>query len=187
MTMTDDVFKSAEHRMKRAAEILQQDFGNIRTGRASPGLLDKVQVDDYGTATPISGLATVTAPEPRLLVVQPWDRTQITAIERAIQKSDLGLNPSSDGTVIRLAIPQLNEERRRDLVKQVHRRAEEGRVAVRNIRRDAQDDFKKKEREHLISEDELKRANDRLQKLTDSSVAQIDELAKRKEQEVLAV
>src|SRR5438552_4010888 len=137
--MADDVFASAEHRMKRAVEILQRDLGNIRTGRASPALLDKVQVDYFGAPTPVNNLATVTVPEPRLLVVQPWDRSTITAIERAIQKSYLGLNPSSDGTVIRLAIPQLNEERRRELVKQVHRRAEEGRVAVRNVRRETQD------------------------------------------------
>lgn len=185
--MSDDVFGSAEHRMKRAVEILQRDFSNIRTGRASPTLLERVQVDYYGTPTPINNLATVSVPEPRLLVIQPWDRTVLPSIERAIQKSDLGLNPSSDGTVIRLAIPQLNEERRRELVKQVHRRAEEGRVAVRNIRREAHDELKKQEREHAISQDELKRAVDRLQKLTDSHVAQVDEIAKRKEQEVLEV
>jgi ribosome recycling factor len=185
--MSDDVFSSAERRMKRAVEILQRDFGNIRTGRASPTLLEKVQVDYYGSPTPINNLATVNVPEPRLLVIQPWDRATVPAIERAIQKSDLGLNPSSDGTVIRLAIPQLNEERRRELVKQVHRRAEEGRVAVRNIRREAHDDLKKSEREHAMSEDELKRSTDRLQKLTDTFIGQIDEVARRKEQEVLEV
>jgi ribosome recycling factor len=185
--MPDDVFGSAEHRMQRAVEILQRDFANIRTGRASPTLLDKVHVDYYGQPTPINSLATVSAPEPRLLVVQPWDRSTVTAIERAIQKSDLGLNPSSDGTVIRLTIPQLNEERRRELVKQVHRRAEEGRVAVRNVRREAQDDLKKQEREHAMSEDELRRATERLQKLTDTYVGKIDETARRKEHEVLEV
>jgi ribosome recycling factor len=185
--MSDDVFSSAEHRMKRAVEILQRDFGNIRTGRASPTLLEKVQVDYYGSPTPINNLATVNVPEPRLLVIQPWDRATVPAIERAIQKSDLGLNPSSDGTVIRLAIPQLNEERRRELVKQVHRRAEEGRVAVRNIRREVHDDLKKRERDHEMSEDELKRSTDRLQKLTDNFIGQIDEVARRKEQEVLEV
>jgi ribosome recycling factor len=185
--MADDAFGSAEHKMKRAVEILQRDYANIRTGRASPNLLDRIQVDYYGTPTPLNGLATITVPEPRLIVVQPWDRTTIGAIERAIQKSDLGLNPSSDGTVIRLAIPQLTEERRRELVRQVHRRAEEGRVAVRNVRREGQDEYKKQEREHAISEDELKRLSDRLQKLTDSHIGQIDEIAKRKEQEVLEV
>jgi ribosome recycling factor len=185
--MTDDVFSSAEHRMKRAVEFLQRDLGNIRAGRASPSLLEKVQVDYYGTPTPITNLATVIVPEPRLLVVQPWDRTTITAIEKAIQKSDLGLNPSSDGTVIRLAIPQLTEERRRDLVKQVHRRVEESRVAVRNVRREAQDDLKKQERDHSISEDDLRRSTERLQKMTDSYVARLDEIARHKEQEVLEV
>jgi ribosome recycling factor len=185
--VTDDVFASAEHRMKRAVEILQRDFGNIRTGRATPALLDRLQVDYYGTPTPINGLATITVPEPRLLVIQPWDRTTITAIERAIQKSDLGLNPSSDGTVIRLALPQLTQDRRKELVKQVHKRAEEGKVAIRNIRRESHDDLKKQEREHTISEDELKRLTDRLQKLTDSHVAQVDEVARRKEQEVMEV
>ena len=185
--MTDEIFQSAEHRMKRAVEILQQDYANIRTGRASPALLDRVTVDYYGTPTPISGMATINVPEPRLLVVQPWDRSTITSIEKAIQKSDLGLNPNSDGTVIRIAIPQLNEERRRDLVKQVHKRAEEGRVAIRNIRRESQDNLKRREREHAISEDELKRAADRLQKLTDGFVGQVDEVARRKEQELLEV
>ena len=141
--MTAELFSSAEHRMKRAVEILQQDYSNIRTGRASPGLLDRLTVEYYGTPTPLNGLATISVPEPRLLVVQPWDRGQLPAIEKAILKSDLGLNPSSDGTVIRLAIPQLTEERRRGLVKQVHRRAEEGRVAIRNIRRETQDTLKK--------------------------------------------
>lgn len=185
--MSDDVFGSAEHRMKRAVEILQRDYGNIRTGRASPALLDRVQVDYYGTPTPINNLATVSVPEPRMLVIQPWDRTTIGAIEKAIQKSDLGLNPNSDGTVIRLVLPQLTQDRRKELVKQVHKRAEEGKVAIRNIRREAQDDLKKREREGAISEDELKRSSDRLQKLTDSHVGQIDEIARRKEQEVMEV
>jgi ribosome recycling factor len=184
---TDDIFSSAERRMSRAVEILQQDFANVRTGRASPALLDKVQVDYYGAPTPLNNLATISAPEPRLLVIQPWDRSTLPVIEKAIQKSDLGLNPSSDGQVIRLAIPQLTADRRKELVKQVQRRAEEGRVAVRNIRRESQDSLKKQEREHLISEDELKRASDRLQKLTDRFVAEMDEAAKRKEQDVLEV
>jgi ribosome recycling factor len=185
--MSGDVFGSAEHRMQRAVEILERDFGSIRTGRASPSLLERVQVDYYGTPTPVNQLATVTVPEPRLLVVQPWDRATLPAIEKAILKSDLGLNPSSDGTVIRLAIPQLNEQRRKELVKQVHKRTEEGRVAVRNIRREAHDELKKQEKEHLISEDELKRSADRLQKLTDSYVSKMDEAARRKEHEVLEV
>lgn len=185
--MTVDVFNSAEHRMKRAVEILQRDLANIRAGRASPALLDRVLVDYYGTPTPITSLATVSVPEPRMLVIQPWDRSSLPAVEKAIQKSDLGLNPSSDGTVIRLVLPQLTEERRRELVKQVHRRAEEGRVAIRNIRRESHDELKKLEKEHHISEDELRRSSERLQKLTDSFIAQIDEIARRKEQEVLEV
>ena len=185
--MIDEVFSSAEHRMKRAVEFLQKDFAATRAGRASPGLLDKVQVDYYGTPTPISSLAGISTPEPRLLVVQPWDRTTISAIERAIQKSDLGLNPSSDGTVIRLVIPQLTEERRRDLVKQVHRRAEESRVTIRNIRREGHDEIRKAEKDKQISEDELKRATERLQKLTDGYIGQVDEMARRKEHEVLEV
>jgi ribosome recycling factor len=185
--VSDDVFGSAEHRMNRAVEILQRDYANIRTGRATPALLDRVQVDYYGTPTPINNLATVSVPEPRMMVIQPWDRTTIGSIEKAIQKSDLGLNPSSDGTVIRLVLPQLTQDRRKELVKQVHKRAEEGKVAIRNIRREAQDDLKKQEREHAISEDELKRSTDRLQKMTDSHIGQIDEVAKRKEQEVMEV
>jgi ribosome recycling factor len=185
--MTDEIFASAEHRMKRAVEILQRDYGNIRTGRASPSLLDRIQVDYYGTPTPVNNLATISVPEPRLIVVQPWDRTALPSIEKAIQKSDLGLNPSSDGTVIRLAIPQLTEERRKEIVKQVHRRAEEGRVAVRNIRRESHDELKKQERDHAISEDDLKRSNDRLQKMTDKYVTEIDEVARRKEHDVLEV
>lgn len=185
--MTDDAFGSADHRMKRSVEILQQDFANIRTGRASPSLLDKIQVEYYGTPTPINNLATISVPEPRMMVVQPWDRTSLPAIEKAIQKSDLGLNPSSDGTVIRLILPQLNQERRKDLVRQVHKRVEEARVAVRNIRREIQDTLKKQEREHSISEDELKRLSERVQKMTDGFIGQMDEIAKRKEQEVLEV
>jgi ribosome recycling factor len=185
--MTDEIFASAEHRMKRAVEILQRDYGNIRTGRASPSLLDRIQVDYYGTPTPVNNLATISVPEPRLIVVQPWDRTALPSIEKAIQKSDLGLNPSSDGTVIRLAIPQLTEERRKEIVKQVHRRAEEGRVAVRNIRRESHDELKKQERDHAISEDDLKRSTDRLQKMTDKYVAEIEEVARRKEHDVLEV
>jgi ribosome recycling factor len=185
--VTDEVFSSAERRMGRSIEILQRDFGNIRTGRANASLLDQVLVDYYGTPTPVNQMATINTPEPRLLVIQPWDRTTLPAIERAIQKSDLGLNPSSDGTVIRLSLPQLTQERRKELVKQVHRRAEEGRVAIRNIRREAQDDLKKRERDGEISEDELKRGADRIQKLTDSHVGKIDEAAKTKEREVMEV
>lgn len=185
--MIDESYQSAEHRMNRAVEIMEKELASVRTGRASPSLLERVMVDYFGTPTPVNALATITVPEPRLIVIQPWDRSTIAQIERGIQKSDLGLNPSSDGTVIRLMIPQLNEERRRELVKSVRKRAEDAKVAVRNCRRDAADDLKKLEREHKISEDDHKRAAERLQKLTDSIVAKVDEVAQRKEHEVLEV
>src|SRR5829696_4904849 len=158
--MIDDVYQNTERKMHRAVEVLQHDLGTLRTGRASPAILEKVQVDAYGAAMPLNGLATITVPEPRLLLIQPWDKKMLPLIEKAIQKSDLGLTPSSDGNVVRLAIPALNEERRRDLVKQVHKRVEEARVAVRNCRRDAIDELRKGEREKLASEDDVKRAQE---------------------------
>jgi ribosome recycling factor len=173
--------------MTRTLEVLQQDLASIRTGRATPSLLDKVQVDAWGSAQPIQSVATISVPEPRLLVIQPWDKSMIGPIEKAIQKSDLGLNPNNDGTVIRLALPQLNEQRRNDLAKQVKKRAEESKVAVRNVRRDADSALKKLEKDGKLSQDELKRALDRVQKLTDSSVKQVDEAADRKEKEVKEV
>jgi ribosome recycling factor len=185
--MIDEVHANTERRMKRAVEALQHDLASIRTGRASPALLERVSVDYYGAPTPLNGVATISVPEPRLLLIQPWDKKMLPVIEKAIQKSDLGLTPSSDGNVVRLPIPALNEERRRDLVKQVHKRTEEARVAVRNCRRDAIDELRKGERDKQISEDEVKRAQDRLQKLTDSYIAQLDEVGKRKESEVMEI
>lgn len=185
--MLDELFSAAEHKMQKAVEITRKDLGGIRTGRASPSLLDKVQVDYYGVPTPISAVASVSVPEPRMILIQPWEKTMVGAIEKAILKSDLGINPSSDGTAIRLALPQLTEERRKDLVKNVHRRAEEGRVAVRNVRRDAMDELKKLEKEKHVSEDEVKRGQERLDKLSHQYIAQVDEAGKRKEQEVLEV
>src|SRR5918911_5416212 len=135
----DDILKTAEHKMGRAVEVLSQDLQSVRTGRASPTLLDRIQVDYYGTPTPVNAVANISAPDPRMVVVQPWDKSLLSVIEKAIQKSDLGINPTNDGQVLRLALPQLTEERRKDLVKQVHHRAEEARVAVRNCRRDALD------------------------------------------------
>src|SRR5215213_10715575 len=173
--------------MTRTLEVLQQDLASIRTGRASPSLLDKIQVDAWGSAQPIQSVATISVPEPRLLVIQPWDKSMIAPIEKAIQKSDLGLNPNNDGSVIRLALPQLNEQRRNDLAKQVKKRAEESKVAVRNVRRDADSALKKLEKDGKLSQDELKRALDRVQKLTDGSVRQVDEAADRKEKEVKEV
>jgi ribosome recycling factor len=185
--MIDQVYERAERKMKGAIESLQHDLSSVRTGRASPALLEKVHVDYYGAPTPLSGVATINHPEPRMLVIQPWDKKMLPLIEKAIQKSDLGLTPNSDGTVVRLVIPPLNEERRKDLVKQVHKRVEEARVAVRNCRREANDDLKKAEREQHMPEDQVKRAQERLQKLTDGFVGQVDDVGRRKEAEVLEI
>jgi ribosome recycling factor len=173
--------------MARTVEVLQQDLATIRTGRASPALLDKVQVEAWGSAQPIQSVATISVPEARLLVIQPWDRGLIGPIEKAILKSDLGLNPNNDGTVIRLALPALNEQRRQELAKQVRKRAEESKVAVRNVRRDADSGLKKLEKDGKLSQDDLRRALDRVQKLTDSSIKQVDTEADRKEKEVKEV
>jgi len=173
--------------MTKTIEVLQQDLASIRTGRASPSLLDKVQVEAWGSAQPIQSVASISVPEPRLLVIQPWDKSLISPIEKAIMKSDLGINPNNDGSVIRLALPALNEQRRNDLAKQVKKRAEESKVAVRNVRRDADAGLKKLEKDGKLSQDELKRALDRVQKLTDGSIKQVDEAAERKEREVKEV
>ncbi len=185
--MLDDIVKTAEHKMKRAVEVLSQELSTIRTGRATPALIERVQVDYYGTPTPINAVANVSTPDPRLLVIQPWDKTLIGPIEKAIQKSDLGINPTNDGQVIRLAVPQPTEERRRDLVKQVHHRAEESRVSVRNVRRDSLEQVKKLDRDGHISEEEVRRTQEKLQKLTDQFVHQVDEVSKKKETEVMEV
>ena len=185
--MIEETHQTAERKMKRAVEALQHDLASVRTGRASPALLERVQVDYYGAATPLNAVATINVPEPRLLVIQPWDKKMLPVIEKAIQKSDLGLTPNSDGTVVRLPIPPLNEERRRDLVKQVHKRVEEARVAVRNCRREANDDLRKAERDKQVSEDDVKRAQERLQKLTDGFIAQVDDVGRRKESEVMEI
>jgi ribosome recycling factor len=185
--MIEETHQTAERKMKRAVEALQHDLSSVRTGRASPALLERVQVDYYGAATPLNAVATINVPEPRLLVIQPWDKKMLPVLEKAIQKSDLGLTPSSDGTVVRLPIPQLNEERRRDLVKQVHKRVEEARVAIRNCRREAIDEMRKAERDKQVSEDDVKRAQERLQKLTDSYVAEVDDVGRRKESEVMEI
>ncbi|HWP30061.1 MAG TPA: ribosome recycling factor [Chloroflexota bacterium] len=185
--MIDETYQTAERKMKRAVEALQHDLATVRTGRASPALLERIQVDYYGAPTPLNAVATINVPEPRLLVIQPWDKKMLPVIEKAIQKSDLGLTPSSDGSVVRLVIPPLNEERRRELVKQVHKRVEDARVAVRNCRREALEELRKAERERHLSEDEVKRAQERLQKLTDSFIAQVDEVGRRKENEVMEV
>jgi ribosome recycling factor len=181
------VIGDCERRMAKTLEVLQQDLASIRTGRASPSLLDKIQVDAWGSAQPIQSVASISVPEPRLLVIQPWDKSLIGPIEKAILKSDLGLNPNNDGSVIRLALPQLNEQRRNDLAKQVKKRAEESKVAVRNVRRDTDSGLKKLEKDGKLSQDDLRRALDRVQKLTDGSIRQVDEAADRKEKEVKEV
>jgi ribosome recycling factor len=179
--------QDAERKMDQAVTHLKDDLAGIRTGRATPAVLNRVTVEYYGTPVPLNQLAGVTVPEPRMLQVQPFDKGAIGAIEKAIQSSDLGITPNNDGNVIRLAFPPLTEERRKELVKQVHHRAEEGRVAVRNIRRHSKDEMEKLEHDGAISEDDLMRAEKDLQKLTDRFVAEIDQIQGHKEQELMEV
>ncbi|HEY1350475.1 MAG TPA: ribosome recycling factor [Ktedonobacteraceae bacterium] len=185
--MVDDILGDADRRMQKAIEVLKQDLAAVRTGRASAALLDRITVDYYGTPTPVNQVATISVPEARLLVIQPWDRKMLVDIEKAIQKSDLGINPNNDGQVIRLAIPALSEERRREMVKTVHRKLDEHKVAIRNIRRDAHDKLRDREKKKEISEDELKRSTDRLQKLTDRFIEEMDKVGKAREQEIMEV
>lgn len=185
--MLEGILKEAENKMQKALENLRKELATIRAGRATPALLEKVQVNYYGTPTPVNQLATISAPEPRLLVVQPWDRSIIGEIEKAILKSDLGLTPTSDGTVIRIVLPQLTEERRAELVKLVRKKAEEFRVVVRNIRREANEKLKAKEKGGEISEDEARRAQDKVQKLTDTYIQAIDKALATKEAEIMEV
>ena len=183
----DTSLKDADHKMEQALVHMREDLASVRTGRASGAVLTRIMVEYYGSPVPLTQLASVNVPEPRLLVIQPFDKNSIAQIEKAIQQSDLGITPSNDGQVVRLAFPPLTEERRKELVKQVHHRAEEGRVAVRNVRRHAKDDMEKLEREHSISEDELSRGEKELQKLTDRYVAEIDEIQRHKESELMEV
>lgn len=185
--MTADLLEDAERRMHKAIEALKQDLNSIRAGRASTALLERITVEYYGTPTPINQVASVTAPDARLLVIQPWDKKLLVDIEKAIQKSDLGINPNNDGQMIRLVIPPMSEERRRDLVKALHKKLDEHKVAVRNIRRDVQDKLRDREKKKEVSEDELKRSQERLQKLTDKSVEEMDKVGKSKELEILEV
>jgi ribosome recycling factor len=183
----EGAMRDAEHKMEQAVTHLKDDLSGVRTGRATPAVLNRVTVEYYGTPVPLNQLASVHVPEPRLLQVQPFDKTAISAIEKAIQASDLGITPNNDGNVIRLAFPPLTEERRRELVKQVHGRAEDGRVAVRNVRRHAKDELEKLEHDGDISEDDLGRAEKDLQKLTDRFVTEIDQIQGHKEQELMEV
>ena len=185
--MTAEIIKDAEERMQKATEAAQHDFATIRTGRANPAALEGINVSYYGTATPLNQLAGISAPEPRLLVVTPWDRKAIDAIMKAIQTADIGLTPMSDGNVVRLQVPYLTEERRDELVKQLHRKAEDHKVAVRNIRRDANDRVKAQQKNSEISEDTMLTEQDEIQQLTDKCVAQLDELSGAKEAELKEV
>jgi ribosome recycling factor len=185
--MTDEVMMDIEERMEKAVGALRSDLLSIRTGRASPALLERIRVDCYGSLMPLNQVATVAAPEPRLLTIRPWDNSVIGGIERAILKSDLGLTPNNDGKIIRLSIPTLTDERRRDLAKQVSRRAEEARVAIRNVRRDGLKEMGDLEKDKLLSEDDYYTAKDDLQELTDSYIKRVDELAEQKQAEIMEV
>jgi len=182
-----DILNDAETRMRGAISVLHDDLAAVRTGRASPALVERLQVEYFGNPTPLQQLASIGVPEPRSLMIKPFDATTLKAIEKAIQTSDLGLNPNNDGKVIHLNLPPLTEERRRDLVKHMNHRLEESRIAVRNIRRDAHNDMREFEKEKLISEDDLKRGEDDLQKLTDKYIEEIAEQGKKKEVEIMEV
>jgi ribosome recycling factor len=183
----EDLLAQAEGRMKKAIEALRRDVATVRTGRAAPSLVETLEADAYGTPTPLIQLAAISAPEPRLIVIQPWDKSLIKAIEKAIIASDLGLTPSNDGSLIRLSIPTLTEERRKDLVKQLHRKVEDGRVEVRTLRRHAHDELRAKEKGAGVSADEMKRAETALQKVTDRYILLCDEIGSAKEKEILSV
>jgi ribosome recycling factor len=185
--MIQEILKETEVRMDKCIEALQNHLINIRTGRASPALVERLQVEYYGTQAPLNQLSTISAPEPRLLVIRPYDPSSLPQIEKAILKSELGLTPANDGKVIRLSIPRLTEERRRELVKMVQKRVEEARVAVRNCRRDGLQDMREMEKEKLVSEDEHYRGKDRMQELTDKHVEKLDEIGKTKEEQVMEV
>jgi len=185
--MVAEIFDDAERRMKKAVEALKQDLAAIRTGRASSALVERINVDYYGAPTPINQVCQISVPEARLIVIQPYERKLLTDIEKAIQRSDLGINPNNDGQVIRLNIPPLSDERRRDMVESLHKKLDEHKVAIRNIRRDIQDKLQDREKKKEISEDELKRSKDRLQKLTDRYIDEMDKVGKSKELEILEV
>ena len=185
--MTEEIIKDADARMQKAAAAAGHEFASVRTGRASSGLLEKLTIDYYGTRTPLNQVATISVPEAQLVVIQPWDKSNIGAVEKAILQSDLGLSPANDGNIIRVPFPPLNEERRKELVKLVRKLAEEGRIAVRNVRRDANDRVKTRERNHEISEDDANWAQDEIQKITDGHIKEIDSLLLAKEKEIMEV
>ena len=185
--MAPEILNESEGNMKKTIEAVKKEFASLRAGRATPALLDKIMVNYYGTPTPINQLANISVPEARLLIIQPWDKGAFAEIERAIMKSDLGITPASDGTVIRLAVPQLNQERRTELLKVIKKKAEEGRVAVRNLRRDINDKLKSEQKDGALTEDELKRNQEEVQKLTDKYIKEIDGMLANKEQEIMQV
>ncbi len=185
--MVNDILASHEERMEKSLEALKREFASLRAGRATPSLLDKVMVDYYGTPTPVNQVAKVSVPEPRMIVIQPWEKTILHDIEKAIMKSDLGLSPNSDGTAIRLAIPQLTQERRQEIVKTVNKKAEEAKVALRNLRRDGNDAVKKLEKAKEITEDESKKGQESMQKLVDKYIKLVDTARSAKEKEVMEV
>ena len=185
--MSTEVLSSAEHKMARAVEAMERDFQGIRTGRASTSLVERIHVDYYGTQTPLNQLAGISVPEAHQIVIQPWDRGVLGAIEKAIIKSDIGLMPQVDGTVVRLNIPPLTEERRKEIVRVVHKRMEDARVEIRNLRREAADALKREERDGDVGADEAHRQHDQVQRLTDRFIADVDRLGGAKEEEVLAV
>lgn len=185
--MINDVLNEAEDKMKKTIEVLRKDLGSVRAGRANPAMLEKISVDYYGTPTPVNQLANVSVPEPRMLIIQPWDKSSIKDIEKAILKSDLGITPSNDGVVIRLMIPQLTADRRTEIAKTVKKKAEEARVAVRNVRRELIDDIKQIEKDKLASEDDAKKGQEKAQKLTDKYIKEIDDLLEKKEKEIMEV
>ena len=187
MATISDVMEQTNFKMNKTIELLRADLATVRAGRATPSLLEKVFVYYYGTPTPVSQVASVTVPEPRIIVIQPWEKTLLKDIEKAIMKSDLGLNPNNDGTVIRLNLPQLTEERRKELVKVVHKKSEDCRVVIRNVRREANDSIKKIEKAKEITEDEAKKATDEMQKTTDKFIKEIDAIMAHKEKEVMEV
>ena len=182
-----DALKAYEAKMNNSIDSVNADFGAVRAGRANASVLDRIMVDYYGSPTPIQQIAAISSPDPRILVITPWDGSALKGIEKAIQNSDLGINPQNDGRCIRLSFPQLTEERRKELVKQVRKYGENGKVAIRNIRRDAMDNFKKQEKKSEITEDELKMVEKDLQKLTDDSCKKVDDLTSKKEKELMSV
>ena len=185
--MIDDVMNTAKEKMGKSCAVYERDMMGLRAGRANPQLLDRIMVDYYGTPTPIPQIGNISSPEPRLLVIAPWEAKMIPQIEKAIQKSDLGINPSNDGKIIRLVFPELNEERRRDLTKVASKGAEETKVAIRNIRRDAVDQIKKLKKNNEITEDDQKDAEEEIQKMTDKAIKEVDEIFAKKEKEIMEV